>query len=232
VIVRIVNAKVAKMSSSATRCRTACYIDGFNLYYGLKEINRREWYWLDVRAMARELLAPGQVLVATKYFTARVAGARRGDSPEKAAEREASRRRQGVFLEALETLDSLDICTGQYLLKRDHCRACNAEFYRPEEKMTDVRIATELITDAFLGRLDAAIIVSGDSDLVPPIEAIKIHHPHINVTVVFPPKRYSYHLAGVANRKLTIFDRTFARCQMPDARSDHETRRNRLESSD
>jgi uncharacterized LabA/DUF88 family protein len=145
-----------------------------------------------------------------------VSGARPGDSPEKAAEREASRQRQTLYLESLATLDSLEICTGQYLLKRDHCRVCKADFFRPEEKMTDVRIATELLTDAFLGRIDAAIIVSGDSDLVPRIEAVKMHHPQIEVTVAFPPKRFSSHLARVADKTLRIFDRTFAGCQLPD----------------
>lgn len=94
------------MARSITRRRTICYIDGFNLYYGIREIGRRDCYWLDVRAMARQLLAKEQVLSGTKYFTARVSGPRPGDTPEKAAEREASRRRQGVFLEALDTLDA------------------------------------------------------------------------------------------------------------------------------
>jgi hypothetical protein len=65
-IVRNVNAKETQMRSSANQHRTACYIDGFNLYYGLKDIGRREWYWLDVRAMACKLLARAQILSATK----------------------------------------------------------------------------------------------------------------------------------------------------------------------
>ena len=40
------------------------------------------------------------------------------------------------------------------------------------EKMTDVNIATHLIIDAFQDRYDMAMLISGDSDLVPPIKAV------------------------------------------------------------
>ncbi|MEJ7594397.1 MAG: NYN domain-containing protein [Planctomycetaceae bacterium] len=53
--------------------RTAVYIDGFNLYYGLKEKNWRKYYWLDLWAFA-ESLANGRQLVSVKYFTADVGG--------------------------------------------------------------------------------------------------------------------------------------------------------------
>lgn len=82
--------------------------------------------------------------------------------------------------------------------------------------MTDVRIATELLTDAFLGRLDAAIIVSGDSDLSPPIQAVKLHHPQIQVTVAFPPMRFSSELARIADVTKHIWPRTLEKYQMPD----------------
>ena len=49
--------------------RVAAYVDGFNLYFGLKEAALKRLYWLDVQALATRLLKPGQAIVATHYFT-------------------------------------------------------------------------------------------------------------------------------------------------------------------
>lgn len=204
------------MAIAATRIRTICYIDGFNLYYGLRESGLRHCYWLNVREMAASLVKLPHVLSGTKYFTARVSGTHPHDDAIKAAERQASRLRQQTFLETLATLKALEIFEGRYLLKRDHCRQCNADFYRAEEKMTDVRIATEMVADAFLDRFDSAMLVSADGDLVPPVLTVKRHFPHKRIVVAFPPNRFSFHLSQVADATLKVWPRTLERCQFPD----------------
>ena len=52
--------------------RVIAYVDGFNLYFGLKDSQFKKYYWLDLPAMAVALLRPDQQLVATHYFTARI----------------------------------------------------------------------------------------------------------------------------------------------------------------
>ena len=52
--------------------RVAAYIDGFNLYYGLRSKGWRRYYWLDLHQMVERLLRPGQKLMAVRYFTTRV----------------------------------------------------------------------------------------------------------------------------------------------------------------
>ncbi|MCY4604394.1 MAG: hypothetical protein OXE49_09200, partial [Gemmatimonadetes bacterium] len=47
--------------------RVIVYVDGFNLYYGLKSKDWQRYYWLDVRRLGENLLLPGQVLVAVRY---------------------------------------------------------------------------------------------------------------------------------------------------------------------
>ena len=54
----------------ATPIRVITYIDGFNLYFGLKDSGYRRYYWLDVERLAENILRPGQELLAVKYFTA------------------------------------------------------------------------------------------------------------------------------------------------------------------
>ncbi|WP_460309439.1 NYN domain-containing protein, partial [Thermus brockianus] len=52
--------------------RVIAYVDGFNLYFGLREAKLKRYYWLDVSLLAKNLLKPQQHLVATHYFTARI----------------------------------------------------------------------------------------------------------------------------------------------------------------
>lgn len=54
--------------------RVIAFIDGFNLYFGLKAKRWQRYYWLNLQALMRNILKPDQHLVHTKYFTARVQG--------------------------------------------------------------------------------------------------------------------------------------------------------------
>jgi hypothetical protein len=52
--------------------RVITYVDGFNLYFGLKSKGFKKYYWLDLPARAGALLKPGQELLHTHYFTTRI----------------------------------------------------------------------------------------------------------------------------------------------------------------
>jgi hypothetical protein len=54
--------------------RVVAYVDGLNLYYGLKAGYGRRYHWLDLQLLASSLLRPGQQLHAVHYFTARAYG--------------------------------------------------------------------------------------------------------------------------------------------------------------
>lgn len=157
--------------------RVAVYIDGYNLYFGIAERGWRRYLWLDLDALARRLLKPKQILVSTKYFTARV------------REDKAKIRRQSTFLQAIETQGHVDIYYGRYQCKSKQCRHCNAKWNEYEEKMTDVRLATELMRDAYKDVFDIAMIITADGDLEPPITTIKDDFPEKNIILVFPPLR-------------------------------------------
>ena len=55
--------------------------------------------------------------------------------------------------------------------------------------MSDVKIASELLRDAFLNRFDTAILVSADGDLQPPIDIIKEEFSAKKLVIAFPPDR-------------------------------------------
>ena len=187
--------------------RVIAYIDGFNLYYGLKDSGWKRYYWLNIKMLAESLLKPGQRLETTKYFTSRVSSCIQ--NPDKG-------RRQGVYLEALATLSPFSIFYGHYLQKPLRCRNCGACWNVHEEKMTDVNIAVELMTDAFQDRFDTALLISGDSDLAGPITAVSRLFPTKRVVVAFPPNRNSAHLRTIAHAYFTIGRKKIADSQFPD----------------
>lgn len=197
--------------------RLIAYIDGFNLYFGMRDSGLRRCYWLNVRALAENLLRANQQLIVAKYFTARIAGARRGDPPGRAAQLDAKRKRQSDYLEALATLSDFELFEGHYLGKDVRCRSCGATWRTHEEKMTDVQMATQMLADAFTDRFDTALLVSADSDLVPPARTIrKLFRPK-RIIACFPPGRESVDLERAANATVRIKVEKLEASQFPDA---------------
>lgn len=187
--------------------RVIVYVDGFNLYYGLKSRKWRRYYWLDLRRLAERLLRPGQQLETVHYFTTRVVG--EPNDPGKPT-------RQNSYLEALGTLKNLEIHYGYFLQKEQTCYRCGAMFRTHEEKMTDVNIAVQLLTDAHADRFDAAMIVSADSDLTGPVVNVRNEYPEKRVVAVFPPDRVSKRLRQVASTSFTIGRAPIRDSQLPE----------------
>lgn len=194
-----------KQETPPMSARVTAYIDGFNLYFGLKQARFKRYYWLDVAALARTLLRPGQQLVATHYFSARIR-----DNGRNAADL----KRQNDYLEALAAR-GVRCHFGHYLEKPRQCRQCGAQWRDYEEKMTDVNIAIQLMTDAFDDAFDAALVISGDSDLTTPIRRVRERFPAKRVIVAFPPGRHSSELKRYANGYLTIGEDKLRASQLP-----------------
>lgn len=204
------------MGEQADKKRVIAYIDGFNLYYGLNESGYRRFLWLNLQSLAKKLLRPEQELVCTKYFTARISGGKPTDTAEYAKDRDSRRKRQSTFLDALGTLQNFEVFHGHYLEDEIQCRKCKATWMDAEEKMTDVNIATEMIVDAFANRYDIVLLISGDSDLVPPIRAIKSCFPHKRINVAFPPDRTSEWLKQAVDGQCVIGRGTLKKSQFPE----------------
>ena len=183
--------------------RVIAYIDGFNLYYGLREKKWKWFYWLNVKKMAQCMLKPGQNLVSTKYFTTIVRRPR------------DKHRRQAVFLDALRTLSDFHIYYGHYLSETVTCKNCGHTYQTYHEKMTDVNIATELMSDAFQDEFDVALLVTADSDLVGPIRAVQRLFGK-KIVAAFPPSRYSNALKRAANAYTHIGRNRLSKSVFPD----------------
>jgi len=184
--------------------RVVAYVDGFNLYFGLKSGYGRKYHWLDLQALATSLLQPGQELRAVQYFTAGVK-----NDPEGA-------RRQSTYLDALEAhCPHVYLIEGRFQEKPRVCRNCGAVWIGYEEKETDVNIATALIEDAVEDRYDSALLVTGDSDLRPAIAAVKRLRPAKRVIAAFPPGRHSRVLARAVDGYFPISHTKVRNAQLP-----------------
>lgn len=188
--------------------RVVTYIDGFNLFHGLKDKGWKRYYWLDPCKLAHSLIPSnrGMTLEEVHYFTAPVLQGR---------DKNAARRQQ-IYLEALATLPQLTIHKGKWVNKTVKCRTCGATWKKPEEKMSDVNIAVKLVEGAYENCFDTAFLISADSDLSAPIRTIRERFPGKEVRVAFPPKRNSSDLADIAHVHFRIGKKKVQSSQLPD----------------
>lgn len=171
--------------------RVVVYADGFNVYFGLLEAGFNNCKWLNISKLVNNLLRSNQELIEIKYFTSRVS-----NNPDK-------QKRQTTYIEALESV-GIKIFYGNYQSDTTECRLCGNIWPTYHEKMTDVNIATQMLIDAYQDKYDMAMLISGDSDLVPPIKAIHELFNKKRIFVAFPPKRHNSSVALVAKGSMMI----------------------------
>ncbi|MCD7901384.1 MAG: NYN domain-containing protein [Bacteroides sp.] len=170
--------------------RITFYIDGFNFYFGLKRMKKvtptwRKAYWIDMVKFCKQFLSPDQQLEKVIYFTATPWDSKKSS-------------RQSAFLNANKAIngDKFEIVRGKYFNKNMICPFCKNTYMHPEEKRTDVNITVRMIADSVNNLTDILVLVSGDSDLLPPIEYIQNAHPEKRIRVYFPPSSHSADLAN------------------------------------
>lgn len=179
------------------------YIDGFNLYFGLHEKGWKQYYWMDMEKLCVNLLKKNQYLKTVHYFTSPIRGS--GNK----------QKRQSTFLEALQ-VSGVTTTRGKYRINKFECNNCNEEYKIPAEKMTDVSIAVQMLIDAYSNNCNAALVVSGDTDLIPVVKAVKRLFRNKRVIMAFPPERYNSEFEGIADECWIINERTCRKSQLPD----------------
>lgn len=187
-----------------TMNRVVAYVDGFNLYFGLREAYGRRYHWLDLQRLVVNLLHHDQQLRAVHYFTARIR-----DDPDAGS-------RQSTYLDALTSHSPLvRITEGRFKERPRRCRSCGAGWVVYEEKETDVNIAIAMIKDAARDIYDTAILVSGDTDLRPVVATVKELRPDKRIVLAFPPRRHPQALMRAADAYITIGRARIHDAQLP-----------------
>ncbi len=91
------------------------------------------------------------------------------------------------------------------------------ESYIPptRRKKTDVNISTRIVLDAVKGAHDTFYLMTGDSDQVPTIKAVRALAPQRTTVAVFSVNRHSADLKRHAHRCIQLDLNNFTRNQFP-----------------
>lgn len=126
------------------------------------------------------------------------------------------RRRQSAYLDALGALSSAEVILGKFYRNVIKCRKCKEEWFDYEEKMTDSAIAANLVADAFLDDFDMALLIGGDTDIVPAVRMVRRHFPRKRLEAWFPPNRKNQAVADECDDEGQITGAHLERAIMPD----------------
>jgi len=180
------------------------FIDGFNLYHALlgnKRFNR--FKWLDLTSLAHKFITKDDKIEDIFYFTALAIW-----SPDKV-------KRHRDFIKAQE-IKGVKVVYGEFKRKDKVCPVCKKTYQTFEEKQTDVNIAIHLLKLAIQERYDKAFIISGDSDLIPSIDAVKSAFPHKKIGVIIPIYRSAEQLKQTCDFHMKMKEKHLQASMLPD----------------
>jgi len=177
--------------------RVGVYVDAYNLYYGMRGHCGRGtsgWRWLDVRALATSLCGWQDSSVhRVVYCTARVDS---GDNPSAYADQDVYLKalKANGSIDVLQLgryvawpkaaplanktptgraeiikPDGTERFPNHLPIWTEGSKKIMARVCQREEKGSDVNVATHLLADIFSNEVEAAIVISNDSDLALPL---------------------------------------------------------------
>lgn len=177
--------------------RTAFFVDGYNLFYGL--LAGTEFKWLDLPGLLGHVLRvqdPSARTVAISYFTASV-------KPDLASRGIASKEAQDTYIRALKAR-GVEVFLGRHRLEPGRAprfidkhipasRADQVDIWELEEKETDVHLAISMYRLANLQsglapqeRIEQIVLVSADTDMAPALRALREDFPDLCLGVILP----------------------------------------------
>jgi uncharacterized LabA/DUF88 family protein len=186
------------------------FVDGFNLYHALNyfadgadQDRYRRYKWLDLFKLASLFVGRLDTLEQVSLFTAFATW-----DPGKVA-------RHKLFLRANEN-SGVKVVLGEFKKKQRRCGKCKQQYEGFEEKQTDVNIAVQLFQSAYLDKYDRAVVLSGDTDLIPAIKAVRVSFPAKKIGVMLPVGRSSVDLIKQTDFRYKMREDHLISCRFPD----------------
>lgn len=151
------------LSTHNSRLKIAFYIDGFNLYHALDELDPSENYckWLDLYKLAENFANRYNADLKKVVFCTATPTHKGIDVKD----------RHRTYIEALK-YSKVCVKSGWFLKIEKECRSCGAKWDEYSEKEGDVNLAVSLVEDAFNDIYDVAFLLTSDSDQRPSIETV------------------------------------------------------------
>jgi len=175
---------------SELNVRVAAFVDGLNLYHAVDALGEHHLKWANVRVLCEKFALPPLYQLSDVYYFSSFATWKPGEH-----------KRHTAYIDALRATGVTPVL-GRFKHKGRFCRRCGCPWTEYEEKETDVNIALQMVRGAFLDSYDRALLISGDSDLVPAIELVVSEFPTKDVRVIAPVGRgYSMDLFNAVGGK-------------------------------
>jgi hypothetical protein len=177
--------------------RTAFFVDGYNVFYGL--LAGTPYKWLNLKGLLDHVAYienPQSSTISVDYFTSSV-------KPELATRGRASKEAQDTYVRALKAT-SVAVHYGRHKLepakaprfidrKTGASRQDKVDIWKLEERETDVHIAISMYRTAarqtklhFHEQIEQLVLVSSDTDMTPALRAIREDFPDMKVGVILP----------------------------------------------
>jgi uncharacterized LabA/DUF88 family protein len=169
--------------------------------------------WLDLRKLCENLLPPiGKALgeraelAAVHYFSAYAFHRTPHDR--------AVVDRHATYVAALQST-GVRVVMSRFKNKEMHCPLCNRVYLRPEEKETDVAMAMKLLEVFTVGEASTAVLVAGDTDLLPAIATARRLFPQRGIGIVTPFLRHTTQMQTAGDFHFGISQRMVQSAQFP-----------------
>ena len=216
--------------------RAAFYVDGFNLYHGICDLqaqtsklepmppNKAHLKWFSIWAYAEFITKHlGESIEKVHYFSALAThmpgGVGRHQTYLRALKSTGVQYNLGTFKakEKRLSFNRLDKSGTPYATAKFN-------WTTHEEKETDVSIAIQLIQDAVDNVADVFYVISADTDLAPAIKLLRARYPTIEYVPVLPPKRTQNNelkrLSSRPGKHMEMNEANVAKCRLPEQITD------------
>lgn len=188
-------------------------IDGFNVYHSVLRLKRDTGYctkWLDLASLCNSylhLFGKNVKLQSIYYFSA-LPDYLTPTHPDKIE-------RHKTYLTCLQS-SGIQIELSRFKEKDTFCPKCHSLFIKHEEKETDVAIGVNLLELFFTNVCEIAVIVSGDTDLLPAVRKCQSLFPHEKIVFAFPYARKNKELSTLVPGSFSINQKQYLKHQFPN----------------
>ena len=185
--------------------RVSFFIDGFNVFHSLdSEKFYHKYKWLDLSSLAKCFVSSKDTVVDIYYFTSY-------------AEWEPAKKARHQLLIRALTMKGVKIVFGKFKLRDKKCRLCHKTYQTFEEKQMDVNISIKLFQCAHNDTFDTAILMTGDSDIVPAIIAVKETFPAKRIGLVIPIGRSAEEIKKACDFHMKMKEKHLRSSQFPNS---------------
>ena len=193
--------------------RVSFFVDGFNLYHSIRDVEKiikSKVRWLDLTSLLTSYLEhlPIDAIIQDIYFFTAIRNHVVKINPE-------SVQRHQTYIKALES-SGIQIIKGKFKRGQNFCKSCKKLNEKYEEKETDLHIAIKIIEMAMTNGLDAIVIVSGDTDLIPAVDLVRKYFPDVQLYVIFPYNRKNSAILNRISGSFKLKAEAYKRHQLPE----------------